>query len=200
MGDIFDDVMAMENADLAKAEEVSEDAESANFNADELEDIMAEIDNLEQDFGSEAVTPIAQVATPAVEKMVVAKAPEIEQVVEAEEIKSEFTDEVIEDTEEIIKPGAAVLTFEKKQTPAALDFKSNVSLAATGNMTLNLTFKIGDQDATLIIDQEKGLLVSFSGVELTLHGENGCKVEMANGVSFSVPVQNTATGIKKKSA
>lgn len=185
MGDIFDDVMAMENADLAKAEEVSEDVESANFNADELEDIMAEIDNLEQDFESEAVTPIAQVSTPAVDKIVVAKAPEIEEVFE---------------TEEIIKPDAAVLTFEKKQTPAALDFKSNVSLAATGNMTLNLTFKIGDQDATLIIDQEKGLLVSFSGVELTLHGENGCKVEMANGVSFSVPVQNTATGIKKKSA
>jgi hypothetical protein len=67
-------------------------------------------------------------------------------------------------------------------------------------MTLNLAFKIGADEATLIIDQEKGLLVSFSGVELSLHAENGCKVEMANGVSFTVPVQNADGTTKKKAA
>jgi hypothetical protein len=160
---------------------------------------MAEIDNLENDFTSDInktapvtsagtvtkSTPasvVAQVATP-----VAASAPEI------------IATPVRSPEPEAVKP--SVLAFEKKPvTTAAMPHsqaQSNVSLAAAGNMALNLTFKIGDKDATLVIDQEKGLLVSFSGVELSLHSENGCSIEMANGVYFSVPLDGKVQNKKK---
>lgn len=203
MGDIFDDVKAMEDAELASSAEEVEDSGDTNFNASELDDIMAEIDNLEKDF--EADLTVAAAATQEVAK--------IEAMTETETVPVvEVQAEVVEVAPEIVKEEmpietlaeTKVLTFEKKTVPAMPELKtnatSNVALTATGNMALNLTFKIGEEDATLVIDQEKGLFVSFSGVELSLHAEKGCTIEMANGVSFTVPVQNGASSSKKKSA
>jgi hypothetical protein len=238
MGDIFDDVMAMESADLAAATETIDGQADSNFNASELDDIMAEIDNLEKDFISET-----EVASLVVAKAEVLAAPEAIQEVVSEpitevvveaiaevvsepiaEVAAETITEVVSEpvaevaAEIIVKaaperiaevdPAPTVLAFEKKPIPVAMpaplsvnpNNSSNVSLSASGNMGLSLTFKIGDEDATLVIDQEKGLLVSFQGVELSLHAEKGCCVEMANGVSFSVPVQSGASASKKKSA
>ena len=194
MGDIFDEVKAMEDADLATGQESSGEAGDPNFNATELEDIMAEIDNLEKDFAAEVeiVEPqtVAMAASPA------KPTAEIQTIVAP-------TAEIagpIEEAEQDEPVATQVLSFEKKSAAPTLDAKSNVTLAASGDMSLNLTFKIGEEDATLVIDQEKGLLVTFSGVELSLHSENGCSVEMANGVLFSVPIQSKSTASKKKTA
>ena len=206
MGDIFDDVMAMESTTAATTEETAVDTGDANFSASELDDIMAEIDNLEKDFEAEATAPISAptpaAVTPVTAAPIEIASPEVSEPVMAEQEKVEAV-AVSEKPVEIpaLEPvESKILTFEKKATPNIADAKSNVSLSASGTMTLNLTFKIGEEDATLVIDQEKGLLVSFSGVEVSLHSEKGCSVEMANGVSFTVPVQNGATASMKKSA
>lgn len=210
MGDIFDDIKAMEDAASASTAEVTADPGDANFSASELDDIMAEIDNLEKDFEAEVVstTPIAAAAqvvvepTPEVTKVeTVAKVEETIESAPVEMVPEMVTETVKEETPVETK----VLSFEKKPEPVAVmpelktSTTSNVALTATGNMALNLAFKIGEENATLFIDQEKGLIVSFSGVEICLHAEKGCTVEMAGGVSFTVPVQSGAAS-KKKSA
>lgn len=257
MGDIFDDVLGMENADLdatteatteATAEVTDPGAEEANFNEAELEDIMAEIENLEKDFAidtqSTAEIPVEAKAEEFTDEQIEV---ETEAVMEAEEIDDEMNmmaDELMTDEEltalaaktpvitevthvKVIspdpKPGmnkkythhvsaveaaevvheeeiqttTKVLNFEKKTPVHTADPASNVTLSASGDMTLNLTFKIGNDDATLVIDKEKGLLVNYSGVNLTLHPENGCTLKMENGVSLTVPVQSTAQSSKK---
>jgi hypothetical protein len=77
---------------------------------------------------------------------------------------------------------------------------SEISLEARGQMALNLGFRIGDQEAQLVIDPEKGLTVSLSGVELCLNLEEGCKVTMSNGVKFTIPLTSPELSLKKKSA
>lgn len=221
MGDIFDEVVAMDDVDA----ETTDTSGDAHFNEAELDDIMAEIDNLEKDFEAEVVAAPAAITTDAeveiaeeveapVEEMEMSAADEIVSEVVVEEIPEEVTVEmaveekapIAEKVVEVAPAATKVLSFEKKPsapapTPAlSSSSTSNVALSATGNMALNLTFKIGEENATLVIDQEKGLLVSFSGVELSLHAEKGCTVEMANGVLFTVPVQTGASSANKKSA
>jgi hypothetical protein len=214
MGDMFDDIKAMEGVAAASGDAI-DDSGDANFNASELDDIMAEIDNLEKDFVAETTAPkaVASAPKPAIVEETTPEVIETEMTTDLEEIVEAMpvaaAAEIVATEKMEITPTptpaptpveSKVLTFEKKSMPVMSDAKSNVSLSASGTMTLNLTFKIGEEDATLVIDQEKGLLVSFSGVEVSLHSEKGCSVQMANGVSFSVPVQNNATEKQKKSA
>jgi hypothetical protein len=212
MGDIFDDVKAMEGVAAASGDAIDDSGE-ANFNASELDDIMAEIDNLEKDFVAETTAPKAVAPAPKTEideettpeVIETEMTADLEEIVEAMPVTAAAEIVAAEKIEITATPApviveSKVLTFEKKSMPVVSDAKSHVSLSASGTMTLNLTFKIGEEDATLVIDQEKGLLVSFSGVEVSLHSEKGCSVQMANGVSFSVPVQNSATEKQKKSA
>jgi len=67
-------------------------------------------------------------------------------------------------------------------------------------MSLNLGFKVGAENAMLVIDPVKGLSVTMSGVELVLNHEEGCKVTMANGVKFTIPLTSPESSLKKKSA
>jgi hypothetical protein len=192
MVDELDDLMGMENADLTATEATTEDTtEEAVFNEAELEDIMAEIDSLEQDFGTDTTNVVAE--TPQAEDPVIV----VPVAAATEDVLEEST---IAQTE-YIEP-TKVLPFDKKvapmTTPTITNTQSNVSLSAQGSMTLNLAFKIGEEQATLVVDQEKGLLVSFSGVELCFHAEDGCTLKMANGLSLTIPVQDkTATTTKK---
>lgn len=203
MGDIFDEVVAMDDADAEMATETVEGSGDAHFNEAELDDIMAEIDNLEKDFEAEVV-----VAAQTAEELQTDPEITMSSEVISEDISEDITEhipvEMAAEKIEEIPVATKVLSFEKKAPPTMPELQttttSNVALSATGNMALNLTFKIGEENATLVIDQEKGLLVSFSGVELSLHAEKGCTVEMANGVLFTVPVQSGVAASKKKSA
>ncbi len=205
MSDIFDELKDLENADLDAGDLGVDASEDSNFNESELQDIMAEIDNLEKDFAAEPqVTPvIAKKETIAPAEKISKESEEFDEspedmmaeIEEAVEAKTIIAKPIVEEI-----PETKVLSFEKKSPPVASimnDAHSNVSLAASGDMSLNLSFKIGDEEANLVIDKEKGLHVIFSGVELTLHATNGCTVQMANGVSLNVPVKGTDSANKK---
>ncbi len=214
MTDIFDEVDEI----LGDVDSVVEDpavveAES-NFNESELQDIMAEIESLEKDFESEPVDACAE--TP-VKKTQLQE--EIErEIAMSQEVSEEVKEELIAhvDTEvetEIYTEEPKILSFEKKSEPivtpvapvatqsATHSMKSSeISFAAQGQMNLNLSFKVGEETATLSVDPVLGLTVTMKGVELCISEGEGCKVTMENGVNFTIPLTTSHSTSKKKAA
>lgn len=193
MADIFDEVDEI-LSDVDSTVEESESGVESNFNESELQDIMAEIESLEQEFEGDEAEPV------------VAKT----QLQEAIEKEIEMSQEVSAEVKnEIIAP-ASVLNFEKKVeavTPAKSVSSasesaktSEISFAANGQMNLNLSFKIGEETATLTVDPVLGLVVTMKGVELCISELDGCKVTMENGVNFTIPLTSGSSASKKKAA
>jgi hypothetical protein len=221
MSDIFDgvdDILNEVDAEMSGGGSSNEEADN-NFNESELQDIMAEIESLEQEFEvSEA--PVAEIVTP--KKMVaehreakVVEKPKVVALAEPikkTELQMEIDDELeksLREREESETPKAhtseiplARIHNADTETCAPIKAKMNseISLEAVGQMSLNLGFKIGTENATLVIDPARGLSVTMSGVELVLNHEEGCKVTMANGVKFTIPLTSPESAIKKKSA
>jgi hypothetical protein len=164
-----------------------------NFNDAELQDIMAEIEDLEKDFVGED----SAVVTPkSLQEKIDEELEEIGKIqVSAVEINEEIAEEI---TEEIphMEVNNTVLAFEKKSEPN----KSEVSFAAQGQMALKLDFLVGSEAAQLSIDPIKGLTVILSGVELCINEVSGCTVSMENGMKFTIPLSSQANSLKKKIA
>lgn len=108
--------------------------------------------------------------------------------------------------EEIPEIASSVLPFEKKVvevksfSPTTTNSKSEMSFQASGTMNLNLSFKVGSDEAKLYIDEVKGLVITLSGVEVCLNETNGCSVTMENGINFNIPLTSKESSSKKKSA
>lgn len=201
MTDIFDEVdEILGEVDTTVEETVAAEAES-NFNESELQDIMAEIESLEKDFAAE---PEAVLEEPAVKKTHLQE--EIErEIALSQEVSAETKEELVSSSLKSEEP--KILSFEKKAepivTPVAPSSKhksSEISFAANGQMNLNLTFKVGEEIATLTVDPIAGLIVVMNGVELCLSETEGCKVTMDNGVNFTIPLTTGTTASKKKAA
>ena len=177
MDDIFDEVDSILN------EGGSVDEEAANFNESELHDIMSEIDDLEKEFEAEVAPMSLQ------EKIDAELTMELEEL-DADEDKSE------------IEEKAQVINFDKTPpvTASTVSKPSGVSFQAKGQMSLNLDFMVGHETAELVIDPEKGLTISLSGVEICINEDSGCTVEMENGMKFTIPLSSPKNSLKKKSA
>ncbi len=207
MSDIFDEVdEILADVDVSADDSVIAEADS-NFNESELQDIMAEIESLEKEFEGESVETMEATAEPIV--LPVKKTALQEEIEREIEMSMEVSDEKKVDMvmdiadEPIVTPVAPVeepkvLSFEKKSTSSVPG--SEISFEATGSMTLNLGFKVGDESAKLTIDPVKGLLVTMNGVELCISSEEGCKVTMENGVKFTIPLTSAESTSKKKTA
>jgi len=133
---------------------------------------------------------------------------------EAEVTMSTSTDEIDVDMEmmeadEILGKGEELETFdttpasnvismtetktqftEKLKTTASTPATSPVSLQAEGSMSLMMNFKIGDGDVKLFVNGNQGVTLSFEGVEVHMSEEEGCVVEMTNGVKFNIPLKD----------
>lgn len=188
MSDIFDevdDILSEVDSDTSEME-VSDFAEK-NFNESELQDIMAEIENLEKEFETDAVYEVKQT--------------DLQNEIDHElEMSLKASDE-----ESTPAPAPKVLSFEKKSHSSHIPISttsssSEISFEAHGQMNLNLEFKIGEESARLTIDPVKGLVVTMSGVELCINQEDGCKVTMDSGVKFTIPLTSSESALKKKSA
>jgi hypothetical protein len=179
MTDIFDEIDDILNdVDSSEASQAAEDSMS-NFNESELQDIMAEIDNLESD---------------SVEEQILAPSAHVDLQKEMDE-EFEMSMNLKESNE------SSVLPFEAaKNKDSNLETNSEVSFAATGQMNLNLEFKIGNDSAKLSIDPVKGLIVTMSGARLSINQDSGCTVIMDSGVNFTIPLTGTTSISKKKSA
>ena len=186
MSDIFDEVDdILSDIDSETTEIEASDLAEKNFNESELQDIMAEIENLEKEFETEAVQ-------------------EVKKTDLQNEIDRELEMSMGQRDQESV-PAPKVLSFEKKSTSShiptpATSSSSEISFEAHGQMNLNLGFKIGEESARLTIDPVRGLVVTMSGVELCINQEDGCKVTMDSGVKFTIPLTSSESALKKKSA
>ncbi len=161
------------------SEESKNQKGEANFNDSELQDIMAEIESLEQDFSSDE--------------------PEVEQEMTAEvevedDFSSELDDEVVaeESFEEGPEDAPESEIFAEEEcsvseiTPISKSSsQSPMEFHGAGVLDFNMTFPVGDQKANVKV--EDGQVKVIVGEVSFSISEDGCFVEMAGGVQFSVP-------------
>jgi hypothetical protein len=190
------------------------------FNEEELQDIMNEIEDLEKEYVEETAEASAnphddfqdtidkeieelnkiEITDPTSEdddEDIVAEMEEVEaEMAEMEEVEAEMAE--MEEVEEdnvvsIVKEAPASSSSEGTYSGAPVEF------TAHGDMNLNMNFTVGESTATLMVSKERGLCVQMDGVNLEI-GENGCTVELAGGVRFTVPLTAGGTASKKKAA
>ncbi|MDO9181290.1 MAG: hypothetical protein Q7U04_02725 [Bacteriovorax sp.] len=208
MSDIFDEVDDILNdSDSISSEIDDSDSASKNFNESELQDIMAEIENLEKEFETDseidAEIEVAPVAVASIKKQTDLQS-EIDRELEMSLASDDNFDTKIEEIHDEVE-APKILAFDKKPVAvveAAPEKNSNseISFEAHGQMNLNLAFKIGNESARLVIDPIKGLMITMSGVELCINQDDGCKVTMDSGVKFTIPLTSSESNLKKKSA
>lgn len=159
------------------------------FNDDELQEIMGEIESLEQEFGEEANTS----ASEGSEELDLAETER-----QLKELEDSVEEEPVDDSKEVEVEVEEVHTAEEHHEEAphndnvvAMDSGSseggNVTLGAQGSMTLNLTFQVAGKDAKLKIDGPS-LVVDLDGVHFHIDEKSGCVFEMPGGVKFQVPL------------
>ncbi len=68
-----------------------------------------------------------------------------------------------------------------------------MSFQAEGQMSMMMSFKIGESEANLKVNGNSGITLSFDGVEVVISEETGCVVEMSNGVKFNIPLSSKTT-------
>ena len=169
------------------SEETNNQKGEANFNDSELQDIMAEIESLEQDFSGDESEALQDIAAEADIEEEVSSDPvdEHEEEVVAEVEADESFEEEPEDaagpesyTEEECSV-SEITPISKGSSESPMEFHG------AGVLDFNMSFPVGDQKANVKVEdgQVKVVLgdVSFSITE------EGCFVEMAGGVQFSVP-------------
>jgi hypothetical protein len=154
------------------SEESKNQKGEANFNDSELQDIMAEIESLEEDFSSEESE--AQASIEPVE--VAEHAPEEEVFTESEDTAESFSGPVPHVEESNV---SEITSSHKSSSESPMEFHGS------GVLDFNMSFPVGDQKANVFVEdgQVKVVLgeVSFS------ISEEGCVATMAGGVQFSVP-------------
>lgn len=179
------------------------------FNDDELQEIMGEIESLEQEFGDEpgasSKSDSGELDLEETERQL----KELESTVEEEALEAQeeavaeevAVDEVHDDVEESVEEQEAVIEAQPEPEVAeeqavdnvvAMDKAhstgGNVVLGAEGSMCLDLAFQVAGKDAKLVINGDC-LTVEMEGVHFQIDEQNGCVFEMPGGVRFQVPVQ-----------
>lgn len=165
-----------------------------SFNDAELQDIMNEIENLEREFEEEeSPSEGAQAATSEEETPIVAseEAPEEEEIVAEAEAEEEIEEPVSEESNIVEMDSRRATTTHTSSN----DEGGYMEFSGQGQVDMQMNFNLGEETATVSIKNGK-LEVSLSGVQMTLT-EDGCQVEMAGGVKFSVPVNGTGSSAKK---
>jgi hypothetical protein len=86
-------------------------------------------------------------------------------------------------------------SLKKASTP----IDGGVSLAAQGNMELDLNFNFGELPASIQIHPKDGIKISINGVLLDLNPDTGMEVVMPSGVKLTIPLESDTTDLKKAS-
>ena len=150
---------------------MSEDNIEKGFDEGELADIMNEIENLEKEFEVSEVSNDKVAGASAPQGTSETEAPigkkegnEVESDVEEQSVKNNVIS-LVGKNNEVENKSVNRKSFGATGNETTLDF--NVS----GNIKFNLNFNFGSEMVELKIDHEKGL-----------------KINMSNGVEFTIPV------------
>jgi hypothetical protein len=217
MADIFDEVDEI-LGEMDSSTETSAEAKSVDqsFNDSELQEIMSEIENLEKEFDENETTlsgstVVDHVQSELDEDEYSGSSSSAEMVDEFEDYSSSTMESTPVEEAKVISiaktPVAPVSTYTAPVAPAAAPVMNTtsskapeISFEASGQMNLNLGFKIGQETAKLTVDPVKGLCITMNGVELVISETEGCQVTMESGVRFTIPLTSQASASKKKSA
>ena len=175
------------------------------FNEEEIQDIMNEIEDLEKEYVEETAEASANphddlqdTIDKEIEELnkIEITEPTSEDadgdiVAEMEEVEAEMEEE--DNVVSIVKEAPSTSLSEGTYSGAPVEFTAN------GDMNLNMNFTIGESTATLMVSKDRGLCVQMDGVNLEI-GEDGCTVELAGGVRFTVPLTAGGAASKKKAA
>ncbi len=179
---------------------MSEDTKTDDqgFNEEELQDIMSEIEDLEKEYVEESAVEASSGPHDDLQDTIDKEIEELNKIEIVDPTESVVEDVVEASTEEdnvvsIVKEAPASTPSEGTYSGAPVEFTAN------GDMNLNMNFSIGESTATLMVSKERGLCVQMEGVNLEI-GEEGCTVELAGGVKFTVPLTAGGAGSNKKAA
>ncbi len=186
--------------DLQK--QIDEELENSlmRMNRDEAEEVINMIDHEGESFEAESTM---MASTPDVD-MEMMEADEI--LGNSDELDS-FSDTISDSMEEVKAESVSASTsesisnvismtdskptfVEKNKSTSSTPSSSPVSLQAEGTMSLMMNFKIGEGDVKLFVNGNQGVTLSFEGVEVHMSEEEGCVVEMTNGVKFNIPLKD----------
>lgn len=184
------ELLKVEPAEVHKTDlqkQIDEELEKSlmRMNRQEAEEVINMLDHEGESFDAE--TTMSTLADDVDMEML--EADEIlgqsdEQDTFSETLESPVSSNVISMTES--KPQFS----EKMKSTTSAPSTSPVSLQAEGTMSLMMNFKIGDGDVKLFVNGNQGVTLSFEGVEVHMSEEEGCVVEMTNGVKFNIPLKD----------
>ncbi|MCO4794094.1 MAG: hypothetical protein KC493_10295 [Bacteriovoracaceae bacterium] len=178
-----------------------------SFNEEELQDIMSEIEDLEKEYVEDGASSakveddLQATIDKEIEDLNALEA-EIEaeenvateEATPAEATSAEATSTTEDNVVSIVK--------EKPVTSQSDDGTFSgapVEFTANGDMNLSMNFTVGESTATLMVSKERGLCVQMDGVNLEI-AEDGCTVELAGGVKFTVPLTTSGSELNKKAS
>lgn len=190
------------------------DEAEQGFNDAELQDIMNEIESLEKEFvspdeESESQDLHLSEDTPHAEEIektdlqraideemqsieTQASLGEIEEsMIDLDESvdssEDEFSDSDFDDEGDTLMPESSAPVSPIRPSPMT-SVPSQMEFSASGQMDLNLSFQVAQHIASLTV-ADSCLKVELNGVTIHIDGEEGCKIELAGGGTFSFPLQ-----------
>ncbi|MDD0853808.1 hypothetical protein HBN50_11920 [Halobacteriovorax sp. GB3] len=150
-----------------------------------------------------------EVSEPAAEQVSMSEEVESEPVMEevattedspVMEEETTFSEEdFVEETIDNVVPLSATSHEAPTMSSVSSDGATDMSFSASGKMNMNMTFPVGEEQATFSVVDGK-LTISMNGLNLTLDGSEGCTVEMESGVKFTIPLTSDGAASTKKAA
>lgn len=159
------------------------------FNEDELQDIMSEIESLEKEYVEDSGAP------PSEEEALQASIDKEIEELNSLEVVDEPSEEEFEEESNVV----SMVTSSAATNDEGTYSGSPVEFTANGDMNLSMNFSIGNSTATLVVNKDSGLSVQMEGVNLEITDE-GCTVELAGGVKFTVPLTTSSSELNKKAS
>lgn len=172
------------------SEESKNQKGEANFNDSELQDIMAEIESLEQDFSSNEAEVEQEMTAEVVAEEELSSGSEQEVVAEVvvEESFEEEPEASFSESEDVLESelSAEEECSVSEITPISKSTsESPMEFHGAGVLDFNMSFPVGEQKANVKVEDGQ-VKVVLGDVSFSI-SEEGCFVEMAGGVQFSVP-------------
>lgn len=192
-----------------------------NFNDAELRDIMSEIESLEKEFvdeesddtnTDEVVNELDSAEETPEESEVEASTKTEDETSNEDDIVSEADIESISQemvtSEENTTPNEEDNVTElhvykeestsiatKTSAPTSEISPGEMSFSGSGKLDLNLSFYIGDRQATLKVVDGVGLSVDLDGTTLKFDS-NGCHVDIEGGANINLPLSSSSSAKK----
>lgn len=143
-----------------------------------------------------------EVGEPAAEQVSMSEEVETEPVMEevsATEDTPVMEESVAQETVDNVVPLSATSHDAPTMSSVSSEGATDMSFSASGKMNMNMTFPVGQEQATFSVVDGK-LTISMNGLNLTLDGSEGCTVEMESGVKFTIPLTSDGAASTKKAA